>query len=62
MPQLSTDEKLFVKMMADHRTTPEDRAREILAMQRSRPSRFTHLVMLSARYMRFRMRNVWRDV
>lgn len=62
MPRLSTEEKLFIKLLADHRTPPPERASAILAMQRSRPSRFAHLVMLSARYMRLRMREVWRDL
>jgi hypothetical protein len=62
MPRLTTDEKLFVKLLADHRTSPPERVYALTAMQRSRPSRFTHLVLLAGRYMRLQMARVWRDL
>jgi hypothetical protein len=62
MPRLTTDEKLFIRLLADPRTPLPDRTRALIAMQRSRPSRFTHLVLLSGRYMQCRMRAVSRDL
>lgn len=57
MPRLSIDEKLFIRLLADPRTSPPERASALTAVMRSRPSRFSHLVELSARYMRRRMRS-----